>query len=550
MESLAQAYAKVGQHDRSAQTLRMILDHPELQKDVDRRKRAYFQLGDTVGTHLRDVEGAAAAFEAALDLDYRFVQPFRALEALLASAKRWRALDEAYGRMLDRVPDSGDGKAIRTSLWKARGDVRAHALNDPSEALQAYRTAAEGQPDDAAMQEALGDFAARRPGEEQTALTAFRRALAGTADMPKVCSAIAELSGKLHDYDTAYLANHVLVEVLRSGSESERATLQLLVPHADAVQRASRSLTDRLWKDPLFHEGVRGPLAEIAALLFEHASAAWAVPHAAYHINPKKHRVDLYAGRSLPTLANFQHVAGLLGTGHLDVFSPCAAAAAEDPHRPRMSLPDHDVDIEPCWTSPLCVRLGGRFFNETAERALRARVAFALAFLRPELAPARALSIERLEAVLEAAMGLAGVAFSPIADLKAVKKERKHLERALGAPARAALHNLGRQYGPIAKRDDVKRYVRAAEMTAMRAAVVATSDVATAVHAVVDGRGTRVNVPRDEAVRDLIAFALGGGLRILRAAIGTALDVTSLPSSGDRPSGTTSPFGPQKLARA
>ncbi|HEX4621323.1 MAG TPA: tetratricopeptide repeat protein, partial [Myxococcaceae bacterium] len=247
MESLAQAYGKVGQHDRSAQTLRMILDHPELNRDLDRRKRAYFELGNTVGTHLRDVEGAAAAFEAALDLDYRFVEPFRALEALLASAKRWRALDEAYGRMLERVPDSGDGKAIRTSLWKARGDVRAHALNDPGEALQAYRTAAEGRPDDAAMQEALGDYAARRPGEEQTALTAFRRALGGTSDLPKVCSAIAELSGKLHDYDTAYLATHALVEVLRGGSESERATLQLLVPHADAVQRASRSLTDRLW---------------------------------------------------------------------------------------------------------------------------------------------------------------------------------------------------------------------------------------------------------------------------------------------------------------
>src|SRR5690606_31495607 len=84
LDALYMLYRETGQAQKAAEVLERMLSVPALTADSQRAKRVWYALGEVNRDELRDVERAAEAFNAALDVDFRFLEAFSALEAMLS----------------------------------------------------------------------------------------------------------------------------------------------------------------------------------------------------------------------------------------------------------------------------------------------------------------------------------------------------------------------------------------------------------------------------------------------------------------------------------
>lgn len=525
LDALYVLYRETKQGAKAAEVLESMLAQPALKAEPGKAKRVHFALGEIARDELMEVDRAVACFNAALDLDYRFIEAFSAIEALLGKNKKWKALEENYARMIQRMPKTEETHVARMTLWRALGDLYVRVLKHPESALMAYKVVAAGLPEDSATQESYAQLAAQQPGQEDEAIAAYRRALANTTNPGKVASALAELAAKKKDYDSAWLAAQVSSGLIGETGQAEKEILAKLTPYAKKKEVATRSLTDRLWQTHLFHPKIRGPISELMAILFEQAGHLYKEDFAKYQINPKKHLIDVASAQEFQ-IHHFRYVARLLGMEQVTVYSPFLVATRERlAKRSSEPAPDPTVSLEVCHTHPVCLKAGGKFFSETGQKETYYVLGRTLALLRPELALAQRLPAERLEAVFQAALSLSAPSYRFTADPRAIDAERRPLEKALPEPARQALARVTREYLKVAGPNDLRGYLEGAELSAVRAGLFVAGEVEPVKKMVMGESGAAYRVQARSKIRDLMVFALSEDLHALRVAVGTHVEV-------------------------
>ncbi|HMK74061.1 MAG TPA: tetratricopeptide repeat protein, partial [Myxococcaceae bacterium] len=528
MDALYILFKETRQPLKAAEILETMLQAPALQADPQRAKRVWYALGEAYRDDLKDVPRAVDAFNAALELDPRFVEAFGAIEHLLSAEKEWKPLEENYARMIQRLPKTDDTHAARMALWRTLGDLYHQVLKQPDEALMAFQVAAAGLPEDAAVQETYGDLLSATPGNEDKAMGAYRRALAGTQNPRKVASALAELAAKRKDYDGAWMAAQVVSGLLGDPGPAEKEIITKLGPYAKKRELAQRGLSDRLWTSQLFHPKVRTPLAELFGLLFQHAGQLSAVPLGQLGINPKRHRIEVGSAPEYQ-IHHYRHVAKLLGLEAVELYSPFLVATRDKmAKRSSEPAPDPLVGIEICHTHPVSLKVGGRFFNEPpGQKDTYALLGRTLAGLRPELVLAQRLLPEQLEAMFQAALALAGFSWRWTAPAAVIESERQKLEPVLTEPARVALMRAAQEVARRGGADSVKDYLEGVELTGVRCALFVAGDVEAVKRLVQGESGSAFRVPGKAKIRELMSFAVSEDLAALRTAVGTAVEVPS-----------------------
>lgn len=525
LDALYVLYRETRQGQRGADVLEKMLATPSLKGDAQKAKRVWFALGEVSRDELREYERAEKAFNSALDLDYRFVEAFSALEAMLGQQKQWQRLEENYARMIQRFPKTPETHVARMTIWKALGDLYLKVLKRPEAAAEVYKVVANGMPDDAGIQEAYAEIAASQAGLEDNAIEAYRRALPSATNPGKIASALAELSARKKDYDSAWLAAQVVSGLIGEPGPGEKEILTKLAPYAKKKEVAQRALTDRLWQSHLFHPKVRGALSELLAILAEQAGHLYREDFARYHINPKRDLIEVASAQEFQ-LHNFRYVARLLGMDNVAVYSPFLAVTrlrlAKKTAEP---APEPTVGVEICNTHPTCLKLGGKFFSETGQKETYYVLGRAMAMMRPELALAQRLSSARLEAVLQAAISLSVDRFRFTADPAALDAERRALERTLTEQARAALGRVTREYLKTATPNDLRNYLEGAELSAVRTGMFVAGEIEPVKKMVMSESGAAFRVQARSKIRDLMVFALGEDLHALRVAVGTHVEV-------------------------
>ncbi|MBI3185601.1 MAG: tetratricopeptide repeat protein [Myxococcales bacterium] len=524
MDALYVLYRESKQGQKAAEVLRKMLEQPALRKEPQKAKRVFFALGEISRDELKDLEAAAAAFNAALDTDYRFIEAFSAIEAMLVRAKKWKALEANYTRMLQRLPKVEDTNAARLTLWRALGDLYLRVLKQPQDALMAYQVVAAGLPEDSPVQEKFAELAAAA-GQDEKAVEAYRRALPQTTNPGKVASALAELAARRKDYDSAYLAAQVVSGLIGDAGPGEREILTKLTPYARKKEVAQRPLTERLWETHLFHPKIRGPISQLMAILFEQAGHLYKEEYAKYQINPKRHLIDV-GGAQEYQIHHFRYVARLLGMEAVALFSPFLLATRERmAKRSNEPAPDPLLGVEICHTHPLSLKVGGKFFGETGQKEVYYLLGRTMALLRPELALSHWLSAERLEAVFQAAISLSVEKFRFTADPRAIDTERKALERILPERARDPLARVTREYVRSATSNDLRNYLEGAELSAVRTGLFVAGEIEPVKKMVLGESGASHRVQVRSKIRDLMVFALSEDLHALRVAVGTQVEV-------------------------
>ncbi|WP_163782720.1 tetratricopeptide repeat protein [Myxococcus vastator] len=526
MDQLYVLLRETRQGQKAADVLARMLALPALGLEPHKAKRVWFALGELRRDDLKDVEGATEAFNAALDLDPRFVEAFSALEAMLGAARQWKQLEENYTKMLGRLPKTPETHVARMALWRALGDLYLQVLKHPEGAVAAYGVAAKGLPDDAAVQEAFADLAGQMPGREDEAIAALRRALPNTTDPRKVVGALVRLSALRKNYDGAWLAAQAVSGLLGEAGEDEQEILTKLGPYAKNKEKVEpRPLNDQLWHNHLFHPKARGPLAELLGLLFAKVGHLYAVPSQQYQLVPKRHRIDVASAPEYH-VHHYRYVARVLGMEAVELYSPFLVATRERmAKRSNEPAPEPLINVELLQTHPASLRVGGKYFAEQGQKEVYYRLGRTLALARSELAFSQRVAPERLEAILQAALSLV-VGNVRIAEAQhLVEPERRLLERSLNEPDRAALAKAARAWLPTATPQAVRQYLEGAELTAARAGLLAAGEMEPVRRMVQGETGSAFRVPVRNKLRELLVFATSEDLHELRVAVGTHVEV-------------------------
>ncbi|MEW5738109.1 MAG: tetratricopeptide repeat protein [Myxococcota bacterium] len=525
LDALYVLYRETRQGAKAAEMLEKMLQVPALQQDAQRAKRVWFALGEIARDELQDVEKAVECFNAALDLDWHFIEAFSALEAMLGKNKKWKTLDDNYKRMLARFPKTEETHVARMTIWKALGDLYLNVMKAPDAAVEVYKVVATGLPENVELQELYAGLAQQQAGKEQEAVEAWRRALPATTNPGRAASALAELAARRKDYDSAWIAAQVVSGLIGEPGSGEKEILAKLTPYAKKREVAQRHLTDRLWTEHVFHPKVRGPLSELMAILFEQAAALYKEDFARYGINPRRHLIDVTSAPEYQ-IHHYRYVSRLFGMDQVALFSPFLVATRERMAKKSTEVaPDPMVQIEICHTDPVSLKVGGKYFSETGQKEVYYLLGRTMALLRPELALTQRLSAERLEAVMQAAISLSVDRFRFTADLRAIDTERKLLEKHLTQQARDALARVTRAYVKVATPNDLRNYLEGAELSATRAGAFVAGEIEPVKKMVMAETGGTFRVQPRSKIRDLMVFALGEDLHALRVAVGTSVEV-------------------------
>jgi tetratricopeptide (TPR) repeat protein len=192
---------------------------------------------------------AASLFGRALDADPLAFEIFVRLERSLTERRAFSAQAQAYRTMITRVQehDGAEVEAARRALWRGLGEIYRSRLRDPRAAIAAYEAAAALDPDDGECRmiitelcEVAGpDTWGRAVGDRRQLLAA-----AGSFDeMAAQLRALHRLGLQMNNLDQAFRAGEALV-ALGLASPEEHLFCQR---HALPTQPPDRPLTNLRW---------------------------------------------------------------------------------------------------------------------------------------------------------------------------------------------------------------------------------------------------------------------------------------------------------------
>ncbi len=502
-EALLALYRETRQGQKAADVLGQIIARPEVQADGPRAARLHVLLAEILRDEVKDEAAALAQFEKALDLNPRLPQAFAAIEEAHSKAKRWPALEQAYVRMIQRLPKTPEAAQARLALWRTLGELYRAVLKSDDGARMAYQVVSRADPEDAVSVELYADLAARAPGQEGEAVQAYRQLLKLGAKPQKALSALVGLHAARKEYDRAYGAAQVLAHLQGGATPEELAVVSRLRKYAR--DQASRPLDDQLW-GLLLHERARGPLADIMTLLALHAGPMFTQTPKELGINVKKEELDV-ASSMLFFVNMFKYVERTLAVEPLRLF--------------RREEESARLQLVP--TDPPGVLATSEMFRDRPKKELWFSLGKALAFKRPELWMARLMPHDQLDLVFQAACSVGTSKFVVTADPHLVEKLKRELEKVLPPQVRAnTLKLLARQYTEVQHPGDVRAYLDGAELTSNRAGALLAADLEIVRRAVLVEKA-QVSKLRDETkLKDLSLFCISEDYSSLREKLGLA----------------------------
>jgi tetratricopeptide (TPR) repeat protein len=507
-EALLGLYRETRQGQKAADVLAQIVRRPEVQADPARAAKLHLSLAEILRDEVKDEGAALAELERALDHNPRLVQAFAAIEELLGKAKRWADLEQAYVRMIQRLPKGPEAAQARLALWKTLGELYRNVLGNEDGARMAYQVVAKADPEDAVSVETYAELASRKPGEEAEAIAAWRQVLRAGAKAQKAASALVTLHATRKEYDRAYSAAQVLAHLLGQASQEEIQVVSRL--RKFARDQASRPLDDAAW-GLLLHERLRGPLADILTLLALHARPMFVQKEKDLGVNPKKDELDV-SGSMLFFANMFKYVERTLGLKGLRLFRK-----EEVPSRLQLVPSD-----------PPGLLAGEELFQERPKKDLWFAIAKAMAFARPELFLARLMPHDQLDLVFQAACSVGTSRFVVTADPHLVEKLKRELERTLPEGVRKnTLKLLARAYCDVQHPGDVRAYLDGAELTSNRVAALLAGDLEVVRRGVVQERPQVSKLREDTRLKDLALFCVSEEYATLRERLGLSCVVPS-----------------------
>ncbi len=143
--------------ERWSKVVEVVLKLADLVEDKKELAK-YYKTAATLNDHyLERKDDALTYYELALDNDASQLKLFDSIVTILTEKQDWKGLQGAYQKMIDRLPDGVDS-STKANLWHSLGEVNHHRLDMVPDAINAYETALELDPDQRGWLEMLADL--------------------------------------------------------------------------------------------------------------------------------------------------------------------------------------------------------------------------------------------------------------------------------------------------------------------------------------------------------------------------------------------------------
>ncbi|MBI5508893.1 MAG: tetratricopeptide repeat protein [Deltaproteobacteria bacterium] len=499
LEELAQAYLDAHQAPKAVEVLEQAIALSK--SDREKLSALCFRLGQIYETEIKHEPLAVQKYNEALDANPTNIKAFEVIERILTTRREWALLEQNYRSMIARAKDLS--AQIRLVLWRNLAELYRRVLKNVDAAIMAYEVIQKldpGKPIDVAV---MAELYAEKPEHRKRAIDMLHEVVR-SAENP--VEALKKLR-KLYHADRNFDAVYVLCSALAFLKAADAEEMKIFEYLAQGVpQKATQRLLEEQWP-LLLHPDLAGPVGVLSAWLYRSAPDVFTEPAAKRNLK-KKDQIDVRTS-DLYFANMMRYILKLLSLPQLDLYRKAGSMEA--------------LHLEPAQPPALVGGENNEIFRDAAQRVVLFHVGRTSTYGRPELFLPAIYPADVLRDVLLGACVLFNPSLQHNGDPRDVAQWAQALAalqpqvlKRLQGPAKAA-------YPELVKGRGLELYTAAVELTAMRAGLLASGDLAAAVRGVTDGGLGASNMPVRMRVKELVLFATSREYMQLRLLVGAAL---------------------------
>ncbi len=489
--------------ERWSEAIDVIERVSELEERNDAKAKYSYTTGVILRDKLEDEDAALERFNEALDLDSTQLKPFEAVNKLLNTRKDWKALERAYRKMLHRIINQGNTD-LEHNLWHTLGIIYRDRQRNFDAAAEAFKMASALKPDDAMVHEILAELYATMPDKTDEAIVEHQWLLQSDPNRLDSYRALYKLYFDARAYDKAWCIARTLSYFQKADEEQQKFFQQY---RQDREIQPTTRLSNENWVKDLMHVNQDIYISKIMEVIAPAVRASLAVSDK--KLNLHKRKPEDLANPSLALARQFK-----LALDVLNVSIPVRFYIQKELSG---ALRDEARSNPPAIVTGYTLLSGYRPVD----------LAFVcgrhLTYYRGEhFIRTMYQSHTELRTLLLAAMRLVGMGGGDAS----VESTAKQLAKYMDQPSLDVLKKVVRKFVDAGGQADIKRWMQASEVTALRAGLLLCDDVDTAVRMTqqIPSETTADLAPRDK-VKEIVLYSISESYFRLREQLGIQIKV-------------------------
>ena len=515
---LVQIYAEKGEYVDAVRCLNRLIE-----AEGDPRKKALYAKSIAVmyRDKLNDAEQAIRYYNVVLDYDLGSLDAFRAVDELLTRQKDWKALEQNYRRMLQRVQGAGSsfdkGPALLFTLYKNLGEIYRSRLNNEDYAISAFELASTQRPNDEVIREILAGLYELGDDKLDKAVEQHRFLIEHHPERFDSYHRLYRVYRRQGDHDRAWCVAGLLAALDKADSEESKFYTDFLAP---GPTEADGALDHASWQQYVASPKEDPALGRVFALLYQSLGKYLQVKTLKELGFKKRDRLDL----TDKTLA----ATTLRQTGETLGITV-----------PEVYVDSKRTGFEVLPTLPAALAIGPDMQTGRTDKELAFYVGKRLTYCHPWRIMATLYEHQQLDVMFMAAASLCDPSYQvPMRDdlpeetrqarAREVAEVRDRLDRAISQQSRNQLAQLMAEFHSRHKLPKIGTWHRHLELSANHAGLYLTGDVELVGRILKDEVSGSSKLTRGDKLKDLVQYVLSDRYAALRAATGTQIDYTEL----------------------
>ncbi len=496
----------------------------KLEDEPKRKAQFAYMAGVVFRDNLNDANEAVKYFNVSLDHNLDNLQAFRTIDELVTKARDWKALDQNYRRMIQRVREAGqtlpNRDQILFKLYEGLGEIYRSRLKDNAKAIASFELARDTKPDDPRIREILASLYEGIEGGEDSitkSIKEHRWLIAQQANRYDSYRKLVELFKKSRQHDAAWCIAGLLV-ALRQANAEETSFYQKYL--TGTMAEPNRVVDQALWMQCVMSRQEDPEVGRVIEIVYAAlGKARVSKPDKDYQLK-KKSRLELNEGLLVTnTIAKVLRMFGMPA--------------------PEMYRGELATGIEFLQTDPPKLRFGTDVLSGVTDKELAFHVARRMTYFMPPHLVAILYPRESLEGLYLGAASVVDPNYQittrddvdPTAKqmlLQAAGETRGVLEKQLPPELRQQLTAVMRSLWKRTPVPELGIWHRAVELTAIHAGVVACNDPALALELLQRESTGMSKLTKQEKLRDHVLYVMSDLYLQLRKQLGLQIDYSEL----------------------
>lgn len=507
-----------GEWDEAIRNLNRLI---KLEDDAKRKAQFAYMAGVVYRDNLNDPTEAVKYFNLSLDHNLSNLQAFRTIDELVTKQRDWKALDQNYRRMIQRVRDAGQSlpgrDQILFKLFEGLGEIYRSRLKLTDKAIASFELARDTKPDDQRIREILASLYESQEDAADKAIREHRWLIAQQANRYDSYRKLVELFKKAKQPDAAWCIAGLLTALRQANTEESRFYQNYLPP---TMAEPNRVIDQALWMQCVMSRQEDPEVGRVIEIVYAAlGKSRISKPDKDYQLK-KKNRLDLGEG--------------LLVTNTIAKVLRMFGMPAPEMHRGELA-----TGIEFLQTDPPKLRFGTDVLSGVSDKELAFHVARRLTYFMPSHLVAILYPREALEGLYLGAASVVDPNYqittrdevdpaAKAALLQAAAETRAVLEKNLTPELRQQLTAVMRSLWKRTPVPELGVWHRAIELTAIHAGVIACNDPALALELLQRESTGMSKLTKQDKLRDHVLYVMSDGHLQLRRQLGLQIDYSDL----------------------